>query len=129
MLGKPNDVLLAYVNGSDTVNDWRNKTNALIHYINNLKSEDKPTIPFGDDPPSNKNYRLWFDTSTMTLMTWFGCAWRQFHHVYAYELKFYQKSIRNNKTIPIGFNAVAVSPTVEPGVSIEVSEGSILRIV
>ena len=129
MIGEPKDVLLAYVNGSDTVNDWRNKTNALIHYINTMKPSDAPSIPFSDVVPSNESCRLWFDTSTMTLMTWFEGAWRQFHHVYAYELKFYQKSIKNNKTIPIGFNAVAVSPTVEPGVTIEVSEGSVMRII
>lgn len=129
MIGSASDVLLAYVNGSDTVNDWRNKTNALIHFINKQKAVDLPTISFGETPPPNKNYNLWFDTKNMVLMTWFNNAWRQFHHVYTYEIKFYQKSITNNKIVPQGFNALAVSPTIEDGVTVTVTENSILRIV
>lgn len=129
MIGTIQDVLLAYVNGTDTVNDWRNKTNAIIHFLNTQKVESLPAIPFSENPPSNTRFRLWFNTKTMTLMTWFNEAWRQFHHVYTYEVKFYQKTISSSKVVPVGFNGVAVSPTIEDGVILEISEGSVLRII
>ncbi len=129
MIGSIQDVLLAYVNGTDTVNDWRNKTNAIIHFLNTQKVESLPAIPFSEFPPRNSSFRLWFNTKTMTLMTWFNEAWRPFHSVYTYEVKFYQKTISNNKKVPTGFNGIAVSPKIEEGVVVEIAEGSVLRIV
>lgn len=129
MIGTIHDVLLAIVNGSDTVNDWRNKTNAIIDFINKTPLKSLPSILFSEIPPLNQDYMLWFDTKNMNLMTWFNDSWVQFHQVYTYEIKFYQKVINNNKVIPQGFNALAVSPTVAEGVVVEISEGSVLRIV
>lgn len=129
MIGTINDVMMAYVNGSDTVNDWRNKTNAVIHFLNTQRPEHKPAVVFSDTPPLNTEFKLWFNTYNMTLMTWFSESWRPFHQVYAYEMKFYQRTINNNKVVPQGFNALAVSPTISDGVTVEIEEGSVLRIV
>lgn len=129
MIGTIHDVLLAVVNGHDTVNDWRNKTNAIIDFINKTPLESMPAILFSPDEPINQQYMLWFDTSDNNLLTWHENAWRPFHQVYSYEMKFYKKVINNNKIIPQGFNALAVSPEIAEGVTVEIEEGSVLRIV
>ena len=129
MIGSVHDVLLAIVNGSDTVNDWRNKTNAIIDYLNKTPTQQLPSILFASEPPLDDSYLMWFDTTNMTLMTKFSGEWRQFHQVYAHEVKLYQKVINSNKTIPAGYNALAVSPTVAEGVILEITEGSILKVV
>lgn len=129
MIGTIQDVLLAVVNGQDTVNDWRNKTNAIIDFINKTPLESMPAILFSDQEPANHQYMLWFDTSDMNLLTWYEGAWRPFHQVYSYEMKFYKKTITTDRVIPQGFNALAVSPEIVEGVTVTVEEGSTFRVV
>lgn len=128
MIGTIHDVLLATVRGQDTVNAWRNKTNAIIDFINRTPVESLPAVVYSDVPP-DPDFRLWFNTTTNTLMVWDNSEWVPFHQFYALEMKFYQKVISHDKIVPVGYNAVAVSPVIADGVTVVVEEGSTLRII
>lgn len=129
MITSVHEVLLALVKGSDTVNDWRNKTNAIIDFLNKTPISQLPQVVIADEPPFNQNGWLWFNTVDMTLMTKLGGAWFPFHQVYAYEMKFYKQDITKNKLIPAGYNAMSVSPKIADGIIVQVSEDSIWKIV
>ena len=122
------DVLLNLVESADTVNEFRTKTNAIINLLNTTSMEKLPPVYVSDTPPTETEQWMWYRTTDQTLMTKQSDGWYPFHEVYAYEMKFYKKSISQDKTIPTGFNAMSVSPVVEQGVTVRVSEGSTWRI-
>lgn len=122
------DVLLSIISSSDSVNEFRTKTNAIINLINNLPPEKLPAVIVSDTPPTDTENWMWYDTTVNVLKTLQGGNWYPFHEVYTYEMKFYKNSISADKNIPPGYNAMSVSPTIQEGVTVTVSEGSVWRI-
>jgi len=122
---------LEHINQTDTVNVWMQKLNSLVDYVNNttgtkliVKSNTRPTsdLFFG---------KLWYDTTNSTLNVFDNAigefvSWNTF---FVPEMKFTQKVIANNYIIPSNKNAISVSPIINTGVTVTVSNTSILAIV
>lgn len=121
---------LEHIDLDDTINTWIQKLNALVDYLNSapgsrliIKSATKPNVDlfFG---------KLWFDTSSNTLKIYDDTVqdfidWNRF---FVPELKFLQKTISNDYIIPADKHAVAVSPEINSGVTVTISDGSILAV-
>lgn len=121
---------LEHIDLDDTINTWIQKLNALVDYLNSapgsrliIKSATKPNVDlfFG---------KLWFDTSSNTLKIYDDTVqdfvdWNKF---FVPELKFLQKTISNDYIIPADKHAVAVSPEINSGVTVTISDGSILAV-
>lgn len=121
---------LEHIDLDDTINTWIQKLNALVDYLNTapgsrliIKSATKPNVDlfFG---------KLWFDTSSNTLKIYDDTVqdfidWNRF---FVPELKFLQKTISNDYIIPADKHAVAVSPEINSGVTVTISDGSILAV-
>lgn len=122
------DVLLTMIQSSDSVNEFRTKTNAIINLLNTTSMTKLPPVCVADTPPTDVEQWLWYNTTNQTLMTLQNGNWFPFHEVYAYEMKFYKSAITADKTIPTGYNAMSVSPVVEEGVTVTVATGSTWRI-
>lgn len=121
---------LEHIDLDDTINTWIQKLNALVDYLNSapgsrliIKSATKPNVDlfFG---------KMWFDTSSNTLKIYDDTVqdfidWNRF---FVPELKFLQKTISNDYIIPADKHAVAVSPEINSGVTVTISDGSILAV-
>ena len=121
---------LEHIDLDDTINTWIQKLNALVDYLNSapgsrliIKSNIKPNVDlfFG---------KLWFDTNTNTLKIYDDTVqdfidWNRF---FVPELKFLQKTISTDYIIPADKHAVAVSPEINSGVTVTISDGSILAV-
>lgn len=128
MIGTLKDVMLNIIQSSDSVNEFRTKTNAIINLLNTTAVEKLPPVYISDVAPSDSPYWLWYNTTTKTLMSLSNGSWFPFHEVYVYEMKFYKQAITADKTIPVGFNAMSVNPTIVDGVTVTVGAGSVWRI-
>lgn len=121
---------LEHIDLDDTINTWIQKLNALVDYLNSapgsrliIKSATKPNVDlfFG---------KMWFDDISNTLKIYDDTVqdfvdWNKF---FVPELKFLQKTISNDYIIPADKHAVAVSPEINSGVTVTISDGSILAV-
>jgi len=51
-----------------------------------------------------------------------------FHTLYVSEIRIFEKEIKHNRVIPEGYSAIAVSPTIAKGKTVEIKEGAELII-
>lgn len=122
---------LEYIESTDTVNMWMQKLNALVDYINNT-SGAKLIIKSNTRPVSDLFFgKLWYDTGNNVLNVFDDSvgefiSWNTF---FVPEMKFLQKTIANNYIIPSTKHAISVSPLINSGVTVTVSNTSIFAIV
>jgi len=79
-------------------------------------------------PPNTPDFGLWYDTKRQRLMAWDGQQWVMFHTLYVSEIRIFEKEIKHNRVIPEGYSAIAVSPTIAEGKTVEIKEGAELII-
>lgn len=119
---------LEHIEIDDTVNVWLQKLNALVDYLNNLRVEGL-IVRDSVEPTENLFFgKLWFNTDTNTLMIFddISSSWIDWNRFFVPAMKFMQKSITQNYVVPSTKHAITVSPTIESGVTVTVSSGSIL---
>lgn len=121
---------LEHIELNDTVNTWVQKLNALVDFLNSTP-ESRLIIKSATKPSANLFFgKMWFDTTSNTLNVYDDTThdfieWNKF---FVPELKFLQKTISTNYTVPADKHAVTASPAINSGVTVTVLSGSILAV-